>query len=156
MKGWILTALGGLSVFCLTGCQALAAVAPVVIACAAAELTDGFQAGGPSTSQPEGATSPSLSDIAVRRMIRLYDACEYARCLQEAEAILRRPDASAAALATAHLYKGAILCLRGQASQATSSFRQAHRLAPRRRLDPQRFKPAVVACCRNAVFERRP
>lgn len=163
MRAWVLPVAPCVALVFLSGCQALAAVGPVIAVCATAELTDGFRFSRRSArtgaDRDNRATSEQPREqwgLRVKRLIQLYDECEYLRCLQETDVIIKNSTASDRDLAIAYLYQGAILYLRGARREAAASFRRSYQLYPSCLIDRRRFKPAVVTCYEHAIHDKKP
>lgn len=152
----------------MAGCQTagrIAMQAPRMVICGIASGTVGLVVSSrPSRRSPRRpergnrrpAARTDTSAHLMDRVTALYDRCEYARCLDEARNVAKRPTTPPRQRAAAHVHIGVILLMKGHDVEAVASFRQAHQLDPTYGIDRQRFKPAVVACYENAIHNRRP
>ncbi len=151
-----------------SGCQAvgdLAVRAPAMVVCTAVNGITGPNHTRQPRSRPSRGTGRGWRYVAthavppapsVNQIAELYARFEYEHCLILAQQIIRHPRASRKDRAVACLYQGAVLFIKGCRREADLSFRNAHQLDPTCRIDPEVFKPTVVACYEHAVCDGGP
>ncbi len=91
----------------------------------------------------------------LQEALSLYNECDYERCLQASLRVAKDRTVPANDRAVAWVYAGAVLYLIDRREEASECFQRARRIAPTCSINPDLFKPDVVASFNAAGHRRR-